>query len=246
MKKLTLYALSLFIMICVISSEAFAKISVISVRGRVAYKSGAKWVPLRKGMKLREGVKISTGVRSYAVLRLNRNVMRVRPLTMIKIYQNQLTKNSSRTRIGLKRGSLRARIKKGKRVRTVFKVSTPVATSSVRGTDEMVSYGPGRGFRVVALTGVIEGRSKNGSKKKITGRQQYRQKGESSSADDILGETRGNSFGSVNDPNVSPDEQGSLDNNPDLLDDAGGGAVDIVDSDTGLPKTEVNLNITWP
>ncbi len=244
MKKLTLYALSVFLVTCVISSEAFAKITVISVRGRVAYKTGRSWVPLKKGMKLTEGVKISTGVRSYAVLRLNKNVMRVRPLTMIKIYQNQLTKNSSRTRIGLKRGSLRARIKKGQRIRTVFRVSTPVATSSVRGTEEEISYGPGRGFRVAAITGTIEGRSRNGTRKHITGRQQYRQRSGSSTSDDILGETRGRCFGSVHDPNISPDEQGSLNNNPDLLDDAAGGAVDTVDSI--LPDAEVNLNIIWP
>jgi hypothetical protein len=246
MKKLILYALSVVMVICVVSSDAFAKITVISVRGRVAYKSGRSWIPLRKGMRLNEGVKVSTGVRSYAVLRLNSHVMRIRPLTMIKIHQNKLTRNSSRTRIALKRGSLRARIKKGKRVRTVFKVSTPVATSSVRGTDEGVSVGPIRGFRGVVYEGSVEGRSRNGSRNTISGRQQYRQGSGSSTAEGILDETRGNSFGSVNDPNLSPDEQGSLDGNSDFLDDAGGGAVDIVDSDTGAPGARVNLNITWP
>lgn len=246
MKKLNIFLLLTFTLVFLLSSRAFAKITVISVRGRVAYKAGRSWAPLRQGMNLREGSKISTGVRSYAVIRLNSNTISIKPLTMIKIYQNRMTKNTSRTRIGLKRGSLRAKIQKGRRVRTVFKVSTPVATSSVRGTEEDISYGPGRGFRALVLSGTVEGSSRNGTRRNISGRQRYRHRSGRHMPDNILDHVRERCFWAIHDKHVSPDEDGSMNDNPDYTGDSGTGAAGIVDSDLRDATSEVNMNITWP
>ena len=98
-------------------------------------------------MKLAQGTKISTGVNSNVVLNINGDEITIRQMTMIKIEENSLSTTESNTKIGLKRGGLNARVAKLKTLKTSFKISTPVATSSVRGTWEEVFYGPGMGMQ---------------------------------------------------------------------------------------------------
>lgn len=123
-------------------STAFAEITVVSVKGKAAYKTGRVWKPLAKGATIPQGTKVTTGVRSWVKLKMYNNVVTIKPLSMLKIYENSSKKNRISTRIGLRRGSVRAHVTRGRRVRTIFKISTPVATSSVRGTIEDVSHGP--------------------------------------------------------------------------------------------------------
>ncbi|MCU0849226.1 MAG: FecR domain-containing protein [Spirochaetes bacterium] len=153
-----------------------AEIVVQSVKGQASYKAGNQWVPLQNMMRLQEGAKISTGPSSTVVLKINKHTLTVRPLTMIKVAESRDTADSSNTRIGLRRGMVRASVDRDKRVKTVFKVSTPVATSSVRGTEEIISYGPGLGMVIRVIQGDVEGNNTNGANKYLTGRLIYRQK----------------------------------------------------------------------
>jgi len=172
MKKTILFIL-VFLMA---TTSLFAKIQVLSVKGSVAYKDGRKWKPLRRNQTLSEGTKISSGVRSYAKIQLNRynHTVTVKPLTLIKIY-SRATDRSSSTHIGLRRGKINAKVPRRGRVKTIFKVSTPVATSSVRGTEENITYGPENGMTIEVVRGLIEGRNRQGIGRFISGRQFFQQ-----------------------------------------------------------------------
>jgi hypothetical protein len=138
MKRHVLFLLTLSLLLFG-AIPLFAAISVVSVKGAAAYSAGRNWVPLAAGMQPQEGVKISTGLKSTVVLKLSRSTVTVQPLSMMKIYEDKATARTSDTRIGLKRGGLRAEVTRGKEVKTVFRIATPVATSSVRATKKRFS-----------------------------------------------------------------------------------------------------------
>jgi hypothetical protein len=158
------------------ASSAFAEIRVLSVKGTAAYKTGQRWVPLNAGAALAVGTRVSTGVRSTVQLRINRHTVTVQPLTIMKVTESVERPGSSTTNIGLRRGSVRTKVASDARVKTVFKVSTPVATSSVRGTEQVVVYSPTFGMRVIVLSGVVEGSGLNSAGKLISGNLEFWQK----------------------------------------------------------------------
>ncbi len=229
------------IFLFILVSSSVAKITVKSVKGKVSFKKGRVWKPLQSGMSLKEGTKISTGIRGRAVVKLNGHVMRIRPLTMIKLYENKSTTGRSSTRIGLRRGSIRAKINRRRNVRTVFKISTPVATSSVRGTEEEVSYGPGKGMQVDVIEGRIEAETINGTRKFVQGRSKFKFGTDGTKPDSLVGDLADGSKNPLGDPNIIEDEKDGL----AASGNDGIGGVD--DPATGLPtRTRVNVTIDWP
>jgi hypothetical protein len=165
-----LFALILF------TGPSFAEIRVVSVKGTAAYKTGNQWTPLQAGSALAVGTKVSTGVRSTVEIRINNHLVTVQPLTIMKISESNDTATTSNTSLGLRRGSVRTKVAKDARIKTVFKVSTPVATSSVRGTEQIVVYSPTFGMRVFVLSGTVEGTGMNGASSLIYGNLQFWQK----------------------------------------------------------------------
>lgn len=188
-------------------TESFAKITAASVRGSVAYKTGKNWQPLKSGMDLSEGTKISTGVNSTAIIKMDSHTLAIKPLTMIKIYENTLNDNTSTNRIGLRRGTIHTKVSRSKRIKTVFKVSTPVATSSVRGTEDIISYGPSRGMNVIMITGVAVGSARNGSTKILRGALEFNKKSGSSLPGNPLDPLKGKALVSLFSRHISPDEK---------------------------------------
>ena len=169
-KKMTLV---LIFMMCFlfITVNSFARITVVSTRGEVAFmddKAG-RWMPLAVGAQLQEGVKISTGINANVRLNLGGNTVDVGPLSMMKVYKNQVVSGTQDTRIGMRRGEMTADVTGGEGVRTVFRVATPVATSSVRGTTKRITTGPS-GTRMDAPKGSIRVDSKNGQTRILSGR----------------------------------------------------------------------------
>ncbi len=142
--------------------SAFAEIRVVSVKGTAAYKTAGQWIPLQAGAVLAVGTKVSTGVRSTVVINVNRHTVTVYPLTIMKISESMETKDSSSTKIGLRRGALRTMIARDARIKTVFKVSTPVATSSVRGSGQFTLTGPTIGSHFAVLRGSFQTEGLNG------------------------------------------------------------------------------------
>ena len=147
MKKLSVFVIGVAMLFC--ASSVFAEATVVSVKGTAAYNLGGKWLPMQAGMKIRNGAKISTGVKSVVVLKLVNSTVTVQPLSMMKIYEDKLVRDESDTKIAIRRGSIKAEVNTMKEVKTVFKVATPVATSSVRGTEFSIETGPSGTITVV-------------------------------------------------------------------------------------------------
>ena len=112
MKKSILYAMTIAAAFFFAAGTAYPAIYVVSVKGDAAYAEGKAWRPLAKGMAVREGTRVSTGVNSTAVLNIDDHILTVKPLTMIKVYRNSLTRKTSDNTIGLKYGTVNARIKR--------------------------------------------------------------------------------------------------------------------------------------
>lgn len=175
MKK---YSITILAMMTVlfIAGSSYAEIRVLSVKGTASYKAGGGWAPLTTGTALAVGSKVSTGVRSRVEIKVNNHTVTVEPLTIMKISESIDTNDSSTTRLGLRRGSVRTKVARNARIKTVFKVSTPVATSSVRGTEQIVVYSPTFGMRVFVLSGTVEAEGLNSGGKLIFGDLQFWQK----------------------------------------------------------------------
>ena len=205
MKPLKLTIMTFLIIL--FTTSLFAEISVLSVQGNAAYREGRSWMQLRENQKLPEGVKISTGANSFAELSLNsvNHTVRIKPLTVIQVFSRETAENTD-TRIGLKRGSITAKVPRNAKVKTIFKVSTPIATSSVRGTEEDISYGPERGMVIEVISGFIEGRNRLGRGRYISGRQKFIQRFGYPQALNILNDVRNRSFIQVFGNGLTPDE----------------------------------------
>ncbi len=158
------------------AGTAYAEIRVISVKGTASYKAGGGWAPLGAGIVLAPGTKVSTGVRSRVEIRINRHTVTVEPLTIMKINESYEDGKNSTTRIGLRRGSIRTDVARDARIKTVFKVSTPVATSSVRGTRQVITSGPTFGDHFFVPKNSAFGEGLNSGPQLISGNLKFDQK----------------------------------------------------------------------
>jgi hypothetical protein len=169
----------LVIMIFTVAAVAYAAtaraaILVVSTKGEVAFQTGGQWSPVSKGQTLAEGTKISTGLNSGAVLNIDGSLVTVKPLTSIKIYKSSVNPQTRQTSIGLQFGTVQAKINKVDKVKTQFNISTVVATSSVRGTEEIVTYGSSSGMKIEVVEGTIQAHNPGGVSNSVTGRQSFR------------------------------------------------------------------------
>jgi hypothetical protein len=226
------------------ASSLYAKITVESTKGDVAYKKGKQWVPVTKGLTLEEGTKISTGMKSWAVINIENSSVRVEQLTMMKIFQNKLTADSQDTHIGLKHGSLKARVNRIGTLKTSFKITTPVATSSVRGTFEVVSYGPKSGMVIQVLEGTVQGGNRRGVSNSVRGNSVFRLGANNPRPQNLLSDSSSGSILQIFDPNITDDERNSLEfSGGDTTDLTGGQGGNLIPSTGGTAS--VNLNIQW-
>ena len=226
---------------------AYSAITVESVKGEAAVKAGNQWNQLQQGQTLAEGSKISTGVNSTAVLKINNVTLTIKPMTMMKIFKNSAKKEVG-THIGLKFGNLNAKVQKIGKLKTNFKISTPVATSSVRGTEENVGFGPAKGMTIEVVTGTVEGESNNGQSNSISGSQSFQIAPNDPKPDNLLSNSYNSAFQPLYDPN-------NIDEKPvqDFLsDDSSGsgstGTFNIIDNNTPTAeaKTTVHVDVIWP
>lgn len=194
-------------LICLFSIASYAEITVIKVQGNASYKEGKNWMPLKDNQVLPEGVKISTGTNSYAEIKLNsiNHTVKIKPLTVIQVFSKE-TKENTDTHIGLKRGGIIAKVPRDSNVKTIFKVSSPIATSSVRGTEEDISYGQNTGMIVKVLSGIIEGQNRLGRSYFISGRQTFVQQFNTANALNILNDLQNQSLIAVYGNGITPDE----------------------------------------
>ncbi|MBQ0040084.1 MAG: FecR domain-containing protein [Treponema sp.] len=118
-----------------LAAGAFAlNAKVISVKGKVEVQEAGMWIPLEKGDIVEKGTVISTGFNSEAVLSVSNSNFTLGPLTRITIENLVSTGTKDNTQIYIDSGSISANVSGKDGKRAGFKVRSPVATASVRGT----------------------------------------------------------------------------------------------------------------
>jgi len=121
-----------------------ADAKVINVTGKVEIKEpGGSWSPLSPGQVVSTKSMVSTGFGSSAKILVGGMELNLRPLTRVVIDSLNESGNKVSTNVSLRTGQVRAT--KPRAARTTeraidFRVSTPVATAAVRGTDFNLSF----------------------------------------------------------------------------------------------------------
>lgn len=242
MRRLIIFAAMLTILLFA-AGQGFSAILVVSVKGDASYKVAKGWTPLKKGQQLAEGTNISTGPRSKVVLNIDEHILTVNQMTTLRISKNSLTSDATENKIGLKYGSVDAKVKKIGSLKTIFKISTPVATSSVRGTHQLVSYGPTFGMIIVVYEGSVEGSNEYGVYNVVTGKLLFHLRGDKARVENLLAKLYGNSIVKIQPGRLTGDEGEYGDRNGDEL-------IDNVDTDSffnpAAGKARINVNIHWP
>jgi hypothetical protein len=112
------------------------------------------WVALKAGDMLDELTVIRTGLRSRVVLQLaDRGEVVVNSATKIGIGQFRKEGATVTTRLGLKYGTIRARVERAHGPND-FQVATPTITASVGGSMSDLGYAADTGFQIASLEDV--------------------------------------------------------------------------------------------
>ncbi|MEW6525834.1 MAG: FecR domain-containing protein [Spirochaetota bacterium] len=225
-----------------VAGPLFAAITVVSVKGEALYSDGGAFKPLQKGMQLKEGTKIQTGAKSQAVLDIDGHIVTIKSLTLIKVYKNIAKKDESTNSLGLKYGSINAKVKKLPQVKTSFLITTPVATSSVRGTEQNTSFGPGFGMQVTVPEGELNVQS-NGENKKVGGNLEYSKGGDDPRSGDLTGNMQNNYIGKTAPDNLTDEEKDMMGKYGDQLVDSTQTPADVLDNVGGA--SSINVNLIW-
>lgn len=238
MKKIPLVLASLVLFAAI--ADASAEIVAVTVKGEVAVSTGDTLKPLVAGAKLAEGTKICTGIHSSAVIRIDDHQLTIGPASSVKVYKNSSTESTSDTSVGLQYGTVRAKVKKLSTVKTRFNITTPVATSSVRGTEEIVSYGAASGMKIRVVEGSISAHNDRGISNIIRGRGQFVLNSGSARPDAVNTALRKDATVSVTPSGVTKEERDAVDRS--------GGENLVVDRNpvavTG--SSRVSVQILWP
>lgn len=241
MKKL--YTIAVAMTLLLFTTNTFSAITVESVTGNVAYKERDAWRPLAKNQTLREGTKISTGVASTVVLRIDDAMVTVRPMSMMGITRNMVKDGASSTNLGLKFGGVNAKVAKIRDIRTNFKISTPIATSSVRGTEEEVSYGPKAGMVVKVLAGLVKLENSSGVRTTVGKWQSFQMKNGTARPQFLLSDLRSGSMVNVLPDNISSTEKDFFEMFGEDLRDNPGDEELIFEQ---FPSGRINVRIVFP
>ncbi len=132
MKKLLLLCISLLISLASISAEA----TVMEIYGKVKvkYDGDKKWSRISVLDKLPINATVSTGFNSKIVLDLGNATLDVLPLTRMTIEKISKESDTIATSLFLQGGKIKANVNKIDGKINDFKIKSPVATASVRGT----------------------------------------------------------------------------------------------------------------
>ena len=120
-----------------ISSLAAAALTatITEVAGKVECKlPGKDWVAAKTGTVLPAGSLISTGVKSTAILKTESATLTVKPVTRLSLEELVKSEGTTKTQMFLMAGRVKAEVTPRKGEQAEFKVKSPTATASVRGT----------------------------------------------------------------------------------------------------------------
>ena len=161
---------------------------------------------------------------------------------MIQVFSKESATDTN-THIGLKRGGIMAKVPRDGKVKTIFKVSSPIATSSVRGTEENISYGPDTGMIIEVVKGVVEGTNTLGRSNVLSGRQKFIQMYSKAEAFNILNDVKNASIIQIYGNGLTADEIVTMLYSDDQTGSPGG---ELTILDNQVQNATVNLQILWP
>ena len=127
----------LILCIAVVSSLSAAVLTatVTEVAGKVECKlPGTNWRAAKTGDVLPAGSLISTGFKSTAILKTESATLTVKPVTRLTIEELIKSEGTTKTQMFLMTGRVRAEVTPKEGEKADFKVKSPTATASVRGT----------------------------------------------------------------------------------------------------------------
>lgn len=129
MKKLIL-ALALAMCAAAFAVEA----TVVSVKGKVEMQEGSRWIAVQRGNRIEKGSVISTGFNSEAVVEFKGTKFTFGALTRATIEDLMEDNDKDTANVFIDSGKISADVNSTDGKRVGFKVRSPVATASVRGT----------------------------------------------------------------------------------------------------------------
>jgi len=110
--------------------------TITDVSGKVEVRNGASasWVPAQVGAVVPVGATISTSFNASATLQVGESVLEVAALTRMEIEELVTESGTDRSAINLPVGRINANVRGSGQNRAEFRVRSPIATASVRGT----------------------------------------------------------------------------------------------------------------
>jgi hypothetical protein len=119
-----------------IAEEAAAvKVVFSALNGKVEYqRPGSGWRPAKLGDSVGSGTIISTGFKSSATLKLDATSLYLKPLTRLTLEDLIKTSGGTQTKLVLLAGRVKADVPPQAAQTTDFRIKSPTATASVRGT----------------------------------------------------------------------------------------------------------------
>ena len=130
-KKLLSLVLCLFLSLSTVFAD---DAQVMAVTGKAEVQKGSDWVALAVGDKVPKGAVISTGFKSELLLKVNSSNIKMGPLTRLTVEQLVQSSSANKTSLFIDSGKVNVEVNKTGGKREDFKVSSPIATASVRGT----------------------------------------------------------------------------------------------------------------
>ncbi len=119
---------------------------ITKVTGKSAQYSvddGKSWKPAEQGVKLPRNGLVRTGFGSQCELTFDQvTIVQVQSLSSVRIADYSLSGDQQTVNTSLRYGAVRCGVEKG-RVKADTKISTPVSTLSIRGTEVYVEYDAG-------------------------------------------------------------------------------------------------------
>ena len=110
---------------------------VVSASGKVEVREtdSGPWTAVSTGMQVPVGATISTSFNASAELRIGESTVSVSQLTRIRIDELVSEGGTDRSDLNLRVGRMSAEVRSAEGGRAEFRVRSPIATASVRGTD---------------------------------------------------------------------------------------------------------------
>ena len=116
-------------------SAAVLTATITEVAGKVECKlPGKEWQSAKTGDVLPAGSLISTGFKSTAILNTEAATLTVKPVTRLSLEELVKSEGTTKTQMFLMAGRVRAEVTPKDGEKAEFKIKSPTATASVRGT----------------------------------------------------------------------------------------------------------------